>query len=55
MTEEEKNTLNLVGIESLENVEGIIRYDTNEMLDLRASALKEVDLANADCVISAEE
>ena len=55
MNEEQKNELSMVGIEDLNEVAGIIRYDIKKLLELRASALKEVEIAEADCVISAEE
>lgn len=55
LNEEQKNELNMVGVTDLEDDAGIIRYDLKKMLALRTSAAKEVELVEADCVITPEE
>ena len=55
LNEDQKNELNLVGVADLENASGIIRYNTEQMLALRGNAEKQIDLVEADCVISPEE
>ena len=55
LNEDQKNELNLIGVADLENASGIIRYNTEQMLALRDNAEKQIDLVEADCVISPEE
>ena len=55
LNEDQKNELNLVGVADLENASGIIRYNMEQMLALRGNADKQIELVEADCVISPEE
>ena len=52
MTEEEKNEMNLSNVESVPNVEGIIRYDVPTMLALRDLMYEGPELFEAECVVS---
>lgn len=52
MTEEQKNAIGLIDVESLPDLEGIIRYDISTLLNLRSESLTTPTITQADCVIS---
>lgn len=55
MTEEQKNAIGLIDVESLPNSEGIIRYDISTLLSLRSANPVTPTLAEACCVISEKD
>ena len=54
MTEEQKNAIGLIDVESLPNSEGIIRYDISTLLSLRSVNPVIPTMTEAYCVISEE-